>query len=327
MASDAVLTRDGPVAAPLSYVVPQGGELQPLTVRATVDGTSAAVAYYATVQVVAPSGRIMGNYITNSIAAGASADVTWFRHLSCPPPSTLFPNNNHTTTALQFGPWAYWKCNEHPGALTALDSSGHGRTMAVNTSVVTFGATGLIPTSSDTSAHCLSSAVVSTTYLASQATQTYTASVISLEVWTACGASTGADNSLVALGSITSAATNLWWLRLSAGKPVFITSTGAAFTTYSLNSNDLRDSATHQIVVVMDGTHITCYVDNVQTDQQAQTASLGVPKTFTAYINQVPGGAGARSNPGNMGPVGVYDSALSSANVASLWNAATVLSP
>lgn len=62
----------------MDYTVPNGGELLPLTVRATVDGTSAASDYFATVQVVAPSGRVMGSFITSSIAAGASADVTWF---------------------------------------------------------------------------------------------------------------------------------------------------------------------------------------------------------------------------------------------------------
>lgn len=78
MAGDQVLTRDGPVAAPLDYNVPQSGELLPLTVRATLDGTSAANSFYGTLQVIAPSGRVMGSYISQPIAAGASADVTWF---------------------------------------------------------------------------------------------------------------------------------------------------------------------------------------------------------------------------------------------------------
>jgi hypothetical protein len=76
--SDQVLTRDGPVAVPMDYVVPQGGELLPLMVTATVDGTSAASPFYACVQAIAPSGRVMGTAISESIAAGASASVTWF---------------------------------------------------------------------------------------------------------------------------------------------------------------------------------------------------------------------------------------------------------
>jgi hypothetical protein len=75
---DDLLIRDGPVAVPLNYQVPQSGELVPLMVRATVDGTAAASAFYAAVQIIAPSGRVMGTAISDSIAAGASADVTWF---------------------------------------------------------------------------------------------------------------------------------------------------------------------------------------------------------------------------------------------------------
>ena len=78
MAGDAYLIRDGPVSVPLSYAVPQSGELLPLSVRATLNGANAGQPYYAVVQLVAPSGRVLGNYITQPIAAGASADVTWF---------------------------------------------------------------------------------------------------------------------------------------------------------------------------------------------------------------------------------------------------------
>lgn len=62
----------------MTYTVPQGGELIPLMVRATLDGSAVGTSFYATVQIVAPSGRIMGSAITSVIAAGASADVTWF---------------------------------------------------------------------------------------------------------------------------------------------------------------------------------------------------------------------------------------------------------
>lgn len=87
---DAVLTRDGPVSVPQDYKVPQSGELLPLTVRATIDGTSAASSFYATVQVLSPSGRIMGSYISDSIAAGASRDVTWFPGLGGNGTNTIF---------------------------------------------------------------------------------------------------------------------------------------------------------------------------------------------------------------------------------------------
>lgn len=71
---------DGPV--PRDYVVPNSGELLPLQVEGTIDGTSAASSFYAVLQVLDPNGRSMGKYISSAIAAGASADVTWFPHVS-----------------------------------------------------------------------------------------------------------------------------------------------------------------------------------------------------------------------------------------------------
>jgi hypothetical protein len=113
---DQVLTRDGPVSVPMDYVVPQGGELIPLMVRASMNGAAAASAFYAAVQVIAPSGRVMGTAITSSIAAGASADVTWFPRVGggstfTPTPGTgvppegnldgyIFNTSNQTITAL-----------------------------------------------------------------------------------------------------------------------------------------------------------------------------------------------------------------------------------
>lgn len=115
--ADAVLTRDGPVSVPMDYTVPQSGELLPLTVRATLDGTSAAVPFYGAVQVIAPSGRIMFSAITTtSVAAGASADASWFPHVGgttvtqgagIPPFAALddyvFKHANTTVTASGFG--------------------------------------------------------------------------------------------------------------------------------------------------------------------------------------------------------------------------------
>lgn len=76
--ADQVLTRDGPAAVPMDYQVPQGGELIPLVVNATLDGSAVGTPFYGAVQIIAPSGRVMGTAITSSIAAGASASPTWF---------------------------------------------------------------------------------------------------------------------------------------------------------------------------------------------------------------------------------------------------------
>jgi len=101
--ADQVLTRDGPVSVPMDYTVPQGGELMPLTVRATLDGTSAATSFYAAVQIIAPSGRIMASAVSTAIAAGASADVTWFPWRRVTQAATPAPSPNPPGTL-----WAWW---------------------------------------------------------------------------------------------------------------------------------------------------------------------------------------------------------------------------
>lgn len=113
--TDSVLTRDGPVGVPLDYQVPNSGELLPVSVRATMDGTSAASTFYATVQIISPSGRVMTNAISNPIAAGGSADVTWFRGVTnIPSSSAVLPGTsvdrsitsqsipNNTSTPISF---------------------------------------------------------------------------------------------------------------------------------------------------------------------------------------------------------------------------------
>lgn len=72
----------------MDYQVPQGGELIPLSVRATVDGSAAASEFFAAVQIIAPSGRVMANAVSTAIAAGGSADVTWFPGVSAAAGST-----------------------------------------------------------------------------------------------------------------------------------------------------------------------------------------------------------------------------------------------
>lgn len=82
MAGDDTLVRQGPEPVPFDVPVPQGGELLPKVVRATIDGSGAGAAFYAAVQVLDPNNNVKGTYVSPQIAAGASADVTWFRGLA-----------------------------------------------------------------------------------------------------------------------------------------------------------------------------------------------------------------------------------------------------
>jgi hypothetical protein len=88
--SDGTLVRfSTPQSVPADVPIPQGGELIPKVVRATIDGSGAGTAYYAAVQVLDPNNNVKGSYISSSIAAGASADVTWFHGLAGGLPTPL----------------------------------------------------------------------------------------------------------------------------------------------------------------------------------------------------------------------------------------------
>jgi len=66
-------------SAPKDYVIPGTQELLLKTVRAVVNGSAASAAYLPAVQLLAPDGTVCWSAVPNeSVAAGASADVSWF---------------------------------------------------------------------------------------------------------------------------------------------------------------------------------------------------------------------------------------------------------
>jgi hypothetical protein len=66
-------------AAPLNYVVAGGQEIIVKTVYGVFDGTGAGTAFYPTIRLLAPGGDVVGEYRAEAtVAAGASAQVTWF---------------------------------------------------------------------------------------------------------------------------------------------------------------------------------------------------------------------------------------------------------
>jgi hypothetical protein len=66
-------------AAPKDYTLSGTQELQLKTVRALIDGTGAASSFLPTLQLLDPNGHVMWEGATSSsVAAGGSADVSWF---------------------------------------------------------------------------------------------------------------------------------------------------------------------------------------------------------------------------------------------------------
>lgn len=77
--ADELIVAGGVSAAPLAYTVPGAQEIIVKALFATFDGSAAAAAFLPCVRVLAPGGKVVGEYITDStVAAGASAEVSFF---------------------------------------------------------------------------------------------------------------------------------------------------------------------------------------------------------------------------------------------------------
>lgn len=110
-------------AAPVSYTVSGDQRFTLVGVRATFDGTGAGGPFLPCVQILSPAGHVLSQTIGLAVAAGASADVSFF------------PLRRGTTTAgatktldqliSASSPDAWWKLNETSGTV-AHDSSGNG---------------------------------------------------------------------------------------------------------------------------------------------------------------------------------------------------------
>lgn len=80
-------------ATPSSYVVAGSQEIILKGVTASFDGSSAAGSYVPAFQVIDPGGNVIGTYTLNeTLAAGASADVSWFPGIGNAAPSTSAGN-------------------------------------------------------------------------------------------------------------------------------------------------------------------------------------------------------------------------------------------
>lgn len=65
--------------APLGYQVPGAQEIILKSITASFDGSGAAGAFIPTLQIIAPNGAVLAACpVSTSVAAGASADVSWF---------------------------------------------------------------------------------------------------------------------------------------------------------------------------------------------------------------------------------------------------------
>jgi hypothetical protein len=88
----------GTEATPAAFVVPGNGQIRPKTIFASYDGTGAAGSFVPAVKIISDGGETVGIFeCDTTLAAGASADVTWFPHVGAaaasppPAPSLVMP--------------------------------------------------------------------------------------------------------------------------------------------------------------------------------------------------------------------------------------------
>lgn len=74
-----LITRPGPWTVPYTLDLGATDVLSPESIFATYDGSGASGAFVPAVAYYAPDGSLIGRYVLPSaLAAGASADITWF---------------------------------------------------------------------------------------------------------------------------------------------------------------------------------------------------------------------------------------------------------
>src|SRR5215469_13119755 len=76
---DISILQSAAATVPTGYTVAGSQEIVLKGVTASYDGTGAGSAFIPAVQIIDPSGHVVGTYtLGQSLAAGASADISWF---------------------------------------------------------------------------------------------------------------------------------------------------------------------------------------------------------------------------------------------------------
>lgn len=75
----------GTAPTPALFTIPGNGQIRPKTIFAHYDGSGAASAFYPAIKIISDGGQTIGIYPTTfTVAAGGSAEVSWFPGLAVP---------------------------------------------------------------------------------------------------------------------------------------------------------------------------------------------------------------------------------------------------
>ena len=120
---DTVIYQSATSAAPKTYTISQSQQIIPLVITATIDGTSAAGPFLCTVELVSDAGVVMARCpCFTSIAAGGSAEVSWFRLKNGATSASSTLTAYEALVLSTPGIVLYWKLDDAVGSTTVADS-------------------------------------------------------------------------------------------------------------------------------------------------------------------------------------------------------------
>lgn len=254
----------GQSSAPFTYTIPASTSFGLIAVRATFDGTAAAGAYLPCVQIVSDAGEIMAQTIGSSVAAGGSADATFFPWVKTAA-STVTGGISYENLILSIGVDAFYKLDETSGS-TANDSSGNGHHI---TATGTTPAWNQIIGPTGTAAPLFAAGQ---SFGGAGAVTTYTPNLagdFTIAGWINTLSPSGGQSDLVAIqGNPFGGGTTGWGLGVSGPAaapnhhPFALVGTGASRHLVDAD-NAITYSTWHHEAVVHEGTVWTLYVDGV----------------------------------------------------------------
>jgi hypothetical protein len=313
----------GQSAAPLSYTVPNAVESALLCVNATIDGTGASGAFYPTVEIVSDGGVVVARCpCFTSVAAGASAEVSWFRlRQSTTTTATTSAYNALIDTTPQI--LSHWTLNETSGT-TFADTGPSNLPLAItgtptlgNTPLITTGHSALFSGGLDGGGHAAQFAVSASGYGPAPNNGSQT-----VEAWVATSFSGATNPQIVCMDD---AGFRFFQFRLSVGgKLQYITFDSSDVGNTTLNgATTINDGARHHVVGTADFATLTqkVYVDGVLDGTSpivslwaGTTPQVSIAARFVSPFGQTPIGA-------TIDEVAVYSRALTATEVASHYTA------
>lgn len=318
MAQSVPIAALGVATLPEDYTIPDSLEIVPLAVRASFDGSGASGTFYPTLEFLSPGGVVIAECpCFTTIAAGGSADVTWFhidQGVAVTPTTTPYGSLIGSTANIR----SYWPLDETTGTtFTDYGPSSKNLTIVGSptlgvTPLITAGHAATFSGSRDGLQHSVQYATSSSNYGSWGGDGS-----ITVEAWVK---TTFAPTWAAEIVGMDDGGRRLFQFRMSTTfKLEFITfdSTGsAAFT--ATGATTINTGATFYLAAVHDGTANTSVVyvnavsDGSTTTTSSYTGSTPVPNIASRLIGafqQVPFG-------GTIDEVAIYSRALTAAEIS-----------